>query len=67
VPTAGHLWEGAADSNALIRKVLDRASQAMLMGQLRMFTGGQGVQYDIPADLRDAWGMKAAAGERASV
>ena len=66
VPTAGHLWEGAADSNALIRKVLDRASQAMLMGQLRVFTGGQGVQYDIPADLRDAWGLKAAAGERAS-
>ncbi len=66
VPKAGHVWDGVEHSNALIRKVLDKAGQAMLMGQLRMFTKGQGIEYDIPADLRDAWGMKAATDEHAS-
>jgi hypothetical protein len=50
-------FEDAEDEFVLMRKVLDRAAWLMLNGGLRKFSGGHSFHYDIPEDLRSAWGI----------
>ena len=58
LPALGRVWEGAEDNSTLLRQVLDKAGWALIQAQFRVLNGGQKCVYDIPADLRSAWGME---------
>ncbi|HEX8598915.1 MAG TPA: oxygenase MpaB family protein [Chloroflexia bacterium] len=58
LPKVMDVFEDAEDEFVLMRKVLDRAAWLMLNGGLRKFSGGHSFHYDIPEDLRSAWGIK---------
>lgn len=55
LPSASQFLEEAEDRSTVIRKVLDKAGWALLMGQMRMLTGGERYEYFIAEDLRAAW------------
>jgi hypothetical protein len=59
LPALGRVWEGAEDNSTLLRQVLDKAGWALIQAQFRVLNGGQKCVYDIPADLRAAWGIDA--------
>lgn len=58
LPRAMDVAEDVEDESVLMRKVLDRACWIMLNGGIRKFSGGTSFHYDIPEDLRSAWGVR---------
>ena len=47
----------AEDQRPLVGIALDKIEWAFLQGQFHVLSGRQRITYDIPADLRAAWGL----------
>jgi len=51
------LLDRAEDQRPLVGIALDKIEWAFLQGQFHVLNGRQRITYDIPADLRAAWGL----------
>jgi hypothetical protein len=58
VPVLGHLLHNVEPRSALIRHALGLASRAFLATDAFVMSGLRRTRFEIPSDLRSAWGME---------